>query len=283
VTAVDSGPAADAGRAGTVDAGGVRVTVAGDGTGVYDAPGLHLAVLPGGAGVYEDGQTRFSVNPDGTGTYESADLRVFVRPDGSGTFEDSAGADALRAWIEPDGSGSYRGPEGRVAVDRQGAVGGDADPAFAAAVAEVFAQGLPPFPPVPRITHVEPAGPSCGTVVRLDTRVLFAVDSAHLRPEGTELLQRVASLLGTLGGPDLDVVGHTDSSGGEAHNQALSERRAAAVSAELVALGVSPDSVRAVGVGETRPLRPDVGADGVADPAAQQLNRRVELVLRRTP
>ncbi|PPK91971.1 OOP family OmpA-OmpF porin [Kineococcus xinjiangensis] len=276
--------AADAGGAspvrpdgtGTLRSGDVQVTVAGDGTGVYDAPDLHIAVLPGGAGVYEDVDVRLSVHPDGAGTYESEDLRAFVRADGSGSFED----DTVRAWIDVDGSGSYRGPEGRVKVAADGSTKGDADPAFAAVVAEVFQEGMPPFPPVPRIDRFEPVGEVCGTVVRLDAGVLFDLDSAGVRPEAEALLQRVAGLLGELGTPSVDVVGHTDSTGDEGYNQSLSERRATAVAERLSAQGVPRDSLRPSGRGEREPVRPDTTAAGELDAAAQQLNRRVELVLR---
>ncbi|WP_459645674.1 OmpA family protein [Kineococcus sp. NUM-3379] len=272
--AADAG-AASTGAAGSAREGEVSVTVAGDGTGVYDAPGLHVAVLPGGAGVHDDGRVRLSVQADGSGTYSSPDLRVFVRADGSGSYEGGG----VRLWVAPDGTGSYDGPEGRVRVGASGAEPGDAESGFARAVETVVREGLPPFPSVPRITRVQQAGRACGTVVRLDAGVLFGVDSAEVRPDGQELLVRVSGLLAALGSPAVDVVGHTDSSGDGGYNQALSERRAAAVADRLAALGAPRSTLRPAGRGEEEPVRPDVAADGAPDPAARQLNRRVELVL----
>ncbi|GAA4978285.1 OmpA family protein [Kineococcus glutinatus] len=261
------------GRASARD-GDVRVTVGGDGTGVYDAPGLHVAVLAGGAGVYDDGTARLAVQADGSGTWTAGGVRSFVRADGSGTFRDPA----VRLWVDPGGAGGYDGPEGRVTVDAAGGTGGDADPAFAAAVAQLVAEGLPRFPPAPPVVRVAPAGRTCGTVVRLDAGVLFALDSAGVREDGAALLDRVAGLLRELGSPAVDVVGHTDASGTEEHNQVLSERRAAAVADHLAALGVPRASLHPGGRGEREPLRP--AADGAPDPAAAQRDRRVELVLR---
>ncbi|MFH1465194.1 MAG: MopE-related protein [Pseudomonadota bacterium] len=78
--------------------------------------------------------------------------------------------------------------------------------------------------------------------------------------------------------PELEhvlVAGHTNSRGGDAYNQELSDGRAAAVVTWLVQHGVVPDRLLAKGYGETRPLLPD------SDPDAMVVNRRVEfLVLR---
>ena len=72
----------------------------------------------------------------------------------------------------------------------------------------------------------------------------------------------------------IEVGGHTDTSGTAAYNQALSVRRAQAVSNELVRLGVPREAITVQGYGETRPLVPT--ADGVREPQ----NRRVEIILR---
>ncbi|MDD9893485.1 MAG: OmpA family protein [Gammaproteobacteria bacterium] len=67
------------------------------------------------------------------------------------------------------------------------------------------------------------------------------------------------------------VVGHTDSSGPEAYNQTLSEQRAQAVLAWLVANGVDANRLTAVGKGESSPVADNSTAEGRAQ------NRRVEL------
>ena len=69
--------------------------------------------------------------------------------------------------------------------------------------------------------------------------------------------------------------GYTDLSGSAAYNQKLSVRRADAVKAELVRLGVPATSITAIGRGESNPLVPT--ADGVREPQ----NRRVEIQIQR--
>jgi len=67
--------------------------------------------------------------------------------------------------------------------------------------------------------------------------------------------------------------GHTDKSGPESYNMALSLRRANAVKDALVREGVPATAITVVGKGETQPLVPT--ADGVREPQ----NRRVEIVI----
>lgn len=74
--------------------------------------------------------------------------------------------------------------------------------------------------------------------------------------------------------PDLVVVGHTDKVGSDVFNDALALRRAEAVRTALIARGVAPASIVAVGRGKREPLIPT--PDGVAEPR----NRRVEIVVR---
>jgi outer membrane protein OmpA-like peptidoglycan-associated protein len=69
--------------------------------------------------------------------------------------------------------------------------------------------------------------------------------------------------------------GYTDLSGPPAYNQKLSVRRADAVKAELVRLGVPATSITTIGRGESNPLVPT--ADGVREPQ----NRRVEIQIQR--
>ncbi|GAA2722119.1 OmpA family protein [Cellulomonas aerilata] len=274
------GAAADTGATVTTgsrhyEEGTVRITVAGDGTGVYDDAGLHVAVLAGGAGVYDDGETRSSVAADGSGTWSRGDVRYTVRADGSGSYSDGS----TRVWVEPGGAGGYEDATMRLSVRADGQVFGDGDPDRVAAVQTVLADGLPLFAPVAPVRLVEPSGTVCGTVIRLDANVLFDVDRAEVRPDGQDYLRRVADLLVALGSPAAQVNGHTDSVGDEAYNLDLSQRRAEEVRRLLVGSGVSGDSLRTQGLGETQPVQAETGADGAPDPAARQLNRRVEIVL----
>ena len=69
----------------------------------------------------------------------------------------------------------------------------------------------------------------------------------------------------------VDVYGHTDSSGSDAYNQGLSERRAAAVADYLSSHGVQSARLGTRGFGETQPVASNATEDGRA------ANRRVEI------
>lgn len=102
-----------------------------------------------------------------------------------------------------------------------------------------------------------------------DLLVTFEIESAVLTPQARENLDAFADALHSpaLIGLRFVVEGHTDSSGAPGYNRELSEARAAAVVAYLVARGLAPDRLSAIGYGETRPRLADPGDPG---------NRRVE-------
>jgi outer membrane protein OmpA-like peptidoglycan-associated protein len=72
---------------------------------------------------------------------------------------------------------------------------------------------------------------------------------------------------------EITVIGHTDSTGSDAYNQRLSERRADAVRERLVANGVSAGQLATVGRGSLEPRADNDTPEGRA------ANRRVEMVL----
>ncbi|GAA2720780.1 OmpA family protein [Actinocorallia aurantiaca] len=110
------------------------------------------------------------------------------------------------------------------------------------------------------------------TTIRISSDVLFEFDSATLTPEAKTHLVRLA---GRLKDREAKVEGFTDSLGAPAYNRVLSQRRADAVKAELVRLGVT--GVTAKGYGEARPVAPnEIG--GKDNPDGRAENRRVELV-----
>jgi outer membrane protein OmpA-like peptidoglycan-associated protein len=74
--------------------------------------------------------------------------------------------------------------------------------------------------------------------------------------------------------PDVLVVGHTDTVGSDAANDVLSRQRAEVVRKALIARGIAPENVVAVGRGKREPIVPT--ADGVAEAR----NRRVEILVR---
>ena len=101
--------------------------------------------------------------------------------------------------------------------------------------------------------------------------VRFGFDSAEVLPESRPYLDSVGGMLRLpeAEGKRVAIVGHTDASGPDGYNQALSERRAAAVRGYLRSkFGIAPERLEAVGKGEGAPL------PGL-DPSAPR-NRRVE-------
>jgi OOP family OmpA-OmpF porin len=103
--------------------------------------------------------------------------------------------------------------------------------------------------------------------------VFFDFDSSQLTPDAQAIVASAAADALSGGSPRLDVTGHTDRSGSDAYNQALSIRRATAVQNALIANGVSAALIVIRGAGESEPLVPT--ADGVREPQ----NRRVEIVI----
>lgn len=112
-----------------------------------------------------------------------------------------------------------------------------------------------------------------GIKVTFDSGILFDFDSDGLRAEARANLADLAASLSEYEGTRVLVVGHTDSSGTDSYNQALSERRAGAARSYLLQQGLLGDRVEAVGLGESEPI-----ADNESD-AGRQENRRVEVAI----
>jgi len=114
--------------------------------------------------------------------------------------------------------------------------------------------------------------------------VLFAFDSADIRPEAEPTLVLLAQLIGQSGPAGVVVEGHTDGKGSGDYNQALSERRAQAVVDWLVTrAGQARARLTARGRGETEPVAPNTEPGGGDDPEGRRRNRRVELVFPEPP
>lgn len=133
-----------------------------------------------------------------------------------------------------------------------------------------------PVQPVPRPVQVPPVPqPSAQAKpeLRAAFRVEFDFNSARLRPESREILDRVAAVMTApaAGKTRFRIVGHTDSVGSDAANLSLSQRRAAAVVEYLVERHhIAPARLEASGRGARELLLPD-------QPTAAA-NRRVEIV-----
>jgi outer membrane protein OmpA-like peptidoglycan-associated protein len=108
-------------------------------------------------------------------------------------------------------------------------------------------------------------------VTKLNGDILFSSGSAVLKPEAVEQLQKVGDIIAKYSDDRVRIEGHTDSTGGNAKNEELSQRRADAVKTILVSRGVKETQITALGMGEDHPIADNKTADGRAK------NRRVEL------
>lgn len=104
--------------------------------------------------------------------------------------------------------------------------------------------------------------------------ITFDVNKAVIRPESMAVLSQVAEMMKAHRDLNFDIEGHTDSTGTAQANQKLSQSRAEAVKAGLVALGVEQGRLTATGFGSSRPVDTNQTAEGRAN------NRRVEFVKR---
>jgi len=106
--------------------------------------------------------------------------------------------------------------------------------------------------------------------VALPSGILFDTGKDNLKPEAKDSLAKAAV---TLANSETTIViqGHTDATGSDAFNQALSLRRSSQVRHFLISAGVSGSKMTAAGYGSSRPAVPN---DTEANRA---LNRRVQL------
>ncbi|WP_287806353.1 OmpA family protein [Diaphorobacter sp.] len=117
--------------------------------------------------------------------------------------------------------------------------------------------------------------------IDLPADVLFDFDKAELRADAARSLDKAAELLKSYPQAPIDVVGHTDGKGSDAYNDALSQRRAAAVAAALQSRTGRPIATR--GMGKRQPVAPNTTPDGRDDPDGRQRNRRVQIVIGALP
>jgi len=103
--------------------------------------------------------------------------------------------------------------------------------------------------------------------------VLFDTAKYNLRPTAREALAKLSGIVEAHPGLKLQVEGFTDSVGSDTYNQTLSENRANAVRAYLIAQGIDPTAVTAIGYGKSNPVASNDTAAG------RQKNRRVEMII----
>ena len=103
--------------------------------------------------------------------------------------------------------------------------------------------------------------------------ITFATNSADLNSGFFEVLGSVTKVLKEFDQTVIEVAGHTDSTGTDAYNQQLSERRAQTVTNYFTARKISAQRFITVGMGESMPIADNGTTEG------RQLNRRVEITL----
>jgi len=118
-----------------------------------------------------------------------------------------------------------------------------------------------------------PPPPPASAVQATSFMVFFDWDRSNLSQQALNTIKQASDAYKTKGSARITATGHTDTSGPENYNMALSLRRANAVKDALVRNGVPATAISVVGMGEKGLLVPT--ADGVREPQ----NRRVEIVL----
>jgi len=102
--------------------------------------------------------------------------------------------------------------------------------------------------------------------------IFFDVGKAELKNESLGELEHILDLLTNNAGVKLQVNGHTDNSGNAVSNKTLSLKRAETVVAFLVARGIEPNRLKAVGYGQERPIVSNDDESG-----GREINRRTEI------
>jgi outer membrane protein OmpA-like peptidoglycan-associated protein len=108
----------------------------------------------------------------------------------------------------------------------------------------------------------------------LNDTATFDFDSATVKSNFYNSLNKVAAVLQQYNNSQIKTVGHTDSVGDAGYNQSLSEKRARAVNNHLINRGISSNRLQAVGVGESQPKASNNTESG------RRINRRVELLIK---
>jgi len=135
------------------------------------------------------------------------------------------------------------------------------------------ANHLDECPGTPQGVKVNSKGcPETGETLLVLNEINFAFDSAELDASSRAALDQAATMIKRQN-VKLNIVGHTDSTGSAAYNQALSQRRANAVRAYLIADGIDGTMLTATGRGEESPVASNETREGRAK------NRRVEFIV----
>ena len=108
-------------------------------------------------------------------------------------------------------------------------------------------------------------------ILNMPSNITFATDQATVQPGFNETLVSVGLVLKKFNKTVVDVTGHTDNTGSNAHNQDLSQKRAVSVATILANQGVDQRRFYIEGKGEDDPIASN------ATEAGRSQNRRVEI------
>jgi len=111
-------------------------------------------------------------------------------------------------------------------------------------------------------------------LVNFQSQLLFNSGSSTLEPGSFDRLRSLATTLNNYPQSSIIIKGHTDAEGADDYNQRLSEERADRVRNFLIAEGVAPQRITAIGFGESMPVATN------STQAGKQQNRRVEVEIR---
>ena len=110
-----------------------------------------------------------------------------------------------------------------------------------------------------------------------ESKIQFSFNSAKIKENGDGIIRTISELLAEYPDAKILVAGHASAEGTESYNQKLSERRAEAVKAALVAKGVAADRVATAAYGESKPAADNASAAGRAKNRRVEIDRRVEI------
>lgn len=108
-------------------------------------------------------------------------------------------------------------------------------------------------------------------ILNMPSSITFDTDQDAVKGQFYSTLNSVAIVLRKFNQTLVDVNGHTDSTGSVAHNQQLSQRRAASVANYLGGQGIDPRRFAVIGFGSSQPVATNATPEGRAQ------NRRVEI------
>src|SRR5437899_8378127 len=130
--------------------------------------------------------------------------------------------------------------------------------------------------------EAQQSGPS--VTMTLSRDVHFDYGKAALKPEAEQALKKVAVVLSQFAESKVTVEGYTDSKGTKATNMQLSRERAQAVKDWLLKNGgVLATNISTKGLGEQYPVAPNTNKDGTDNPLGRALNRRVSIIVEKSP